>query len=67
MIFSYSSNAFTWFESVFNTMKQLDYSGNLGLERSPHTENPVEAGVKSMAHLTPLFDKDWSESLEKRS
>jgi sugar phosphate isomerase/epimerase len=44
------------FQSLFKTMAQLGYAGDISLELYTYQDNPVEAGTESRAHLRPLFE-----------
>ena len=44
------------FPSVFKTMQQLDYQGDISLELYPYTDRPDEAGRESREHLVPLME-----------
>ena len=45
------------FETVLSTMARLDYKGHISLELYPYVNGPEIAGAKSLAFLTPLFEK----------
>jgi sugar phosphate isomerase/epimerase len=44
------------FQSVFETMKRLDYTGDICLELYPYVETPELAGRESLDRLRPLFE-----------
>ncbi|MFW5639669.1 MAG: sugar phosphate isomerase/epimerase family protein [Thermodesulfobacteriota bacterium] len=44
------------FQAVFETMKQLGYTGDICLELYPYVETPEIAGRESLDHLRPLFE-----------
>lgn len=44
------------FQAVFETMKRLEYSGDICLELYPYVETPEVAGRESLDHLRPLME-----------
>lgn len=43
------------FRDVFETMKRLDYAGDMSLELYPYTDRPEAAGRESLSHLLPVI------------
>lgn len=43
------------FKGIFQTMKKLDYRGDISLELYPYVNEPKAAGRVSLEHLRPLF------------
>jgi sugar phosphate isomerase/epimerase len=44
-------------KEVLFTMTRLGYLGDISLELYPYTDNPEEAGRKSLEYLKPIFEK----------
>jgi len=44
------------FMDVFETMKRLDYTGDISLELYPYVDMPDEAGKESFDYLKPIFE-----------
>ncbi len=43
------------YPSIFKTIKQLGYSGDISLELYPYVDAPEDAGRESLKHLEPIF------------
>lgn len=45
------------FQTIFQTMLNFGYSGDISLELYPYTDTPDEAGRKSLEYLRPIFEE----------
>lgn len=45
------------FREIFDTMVRLGYNGHISLELYPYVDTPEQAGMESLAHLTPILRK----------
>ncbi|MCF8069253.1 MAG: sugar phosphate isomerase/epimerase [Desulfobacterales bacterium] len=43
------------FRAMFSKIRSIGYEGDICLELYPYIDNPEEAGIKSMKHLSPIF------------
>ncbi len=45
------------FQTIFQTMLNFGYCGDISLELYPYTDTPDEAGRKSLEYLRPIFEE----------
>ena len=44
------------FKQVFQSMKKMNYTGDICLELYPYTDTPEKAGMESLEFLNPIFE-----------
>lgn len=44
------------FKEVFQSMKKMNYTGDICLELYPYTDTPEQAGKESLEYLKPIFE-----------
>jgi len=53
------------FPPILNTMKRLNYQGDISLELYTYADQPDQAGRESAAHLEPLFQAAGFDLMER--